>query len=563
LTISLKTKLISATMILIICVLIASGMVSGKVIKDGVIEATYKKLHYDIFVTREILDRTFPGQWYIKDGEMYKANIKINNNIDIVDRLAILTGDLVTVYQGNKSIITTARNESGERGIGDITDAYVEEQVLQQGKEYIGMVHINEQVYLTGFWPIRDKNGEIIGMWSVGIPMEQLDQMLAEQSKKLLYTGMVALLISILVILMLARHIFRPIDKIISNMEQVEQGYLTANTGMSHRKDEVGKLANKFESMVKKLAHVVGQTKVVAADVKNASSSLTAATNEVLENSRQCLVNVGEVAAANQQQTVNTNEISNAAKTFNLVVEKLSEDIMRMKMATTQVNTDAELGISSMDAMGQQIINISEIVNETSVIIEELGKRSQKITEITDGIKEIAEFTALLSLNAAIEAARAGKHGLGFAVVAEEVRKLTEDTNRSSLEIAELAKYVGNYTEKAGIFMNNTVNETEKGKKIVLETHEKFKRIRGSINNINDDLEKVVSATSEMQTMSNTMVSNLENSSNNSEQVSMASNSAANIMAEQTRVIGLVHEAAENLKGLAVNVEKSVEQFRL
>ena len=561
--VSLKWKLILTTTTLVLSVIIASGITSSYVMKRGVIDATERKLYFDISSTMEILDRTYPGEWYVQDGILYKNKIKINGNIDLADRLGVITGDMVAVYQGNKSIISNARDENGDRIVGDTVEPEIEKTVLQEGKDYIGLVKVGGQKYLKGYWPLRDENGDIIAMWSVGVPMAHLDSMVSNQYRLLMYMAVIALIISFSIILVLALYMFKPIREIILSMQRVEKGELTVKTGFSHKKNEVGQLARSYENMLQKLADIVGQTQKVSVSVKDSSADLTKTTTNALQSTKQCAVSMGEVASSNQEQTGNIQEMSAAASQLNEIVNKVTDDIDTIQQYSDNVVQEARDGISYMDSMQEQVSTISERVTETSATISELDERSQKIGRIIVTIREIAEKTSLLALNAAIEAARAGENGKGFAVVAEEVRSLAAESNSSSSEITELILEVQEQTEKAVEYMHESVNETDKGRELVTDTHHKFKKIIDSIDIINHDLEKIVEATKEMKDMTQSMVDGLALASSNSEQVTLASNEVSAFMEQQSLMMNSIHKATERLQEMANNMEQSVEQFRI
>lgn len=144
-------------------------MVLGWYIKDrGVAEATIKA-QADLVICREFIDTKYPGSWVVRDGELYKGTIKISLNDDIVDHLAQLTGDTVTLFLEDTRAATTVRGLNGERAIGTKASANVAQTVLKNGETFVGEADVVGQRYQTAYAPLRAENGVIIGMFYVGI----------------------------------------------------------------------------------------------------------------------------------------------------------------------------------------------------------------------------------------------------------------------------------------------------------------------------------------------------------------------------------------------------------
>ncbi len=559
---SLRAILVIVIIILVLAVIAVSGIISTYVMKNGVTEAMKDKLHYDISSTLEILDRTYPGDWQIKKGKLYKKNILINGNTDLPDRIGVITGNLVNVYQGNECVSSNARNEKGERIAAGKVESEIEEVVLKQGEETIGFANYDSKEYLIGYSPLRGIKGDIIGIWALGVPIEYLNSMIAEQRVYLICTAVLALLISIIIIFILAGHIFKPVNKIIEKMQLVEEGNINVETGYAYKKNEVGKLALSFENMLSKLSDIVSKTKSVNYSVRDASNQLTSITRKAVESSQENSKNMEQVAVSNEEQSCNIEEISTAANKLSNNVNNLSEQIVDIKKYSDTVAKESKSGKESMNSMHQQIKNINDIVNKTSQNISILEEKSQKIGKITTTIGKIAANTTLLSINAAIEAASAGKDGNGFAVVAEEIRKLAFEAEKFSSEISENINQVQEQTEKSIKHMEQSVGEVEKGLDIVESTDEKFNKIMNSVNYINSGLENIVISSNDMKYMTSEIVDNISTASSNSEEVTAISNQVSETIKQQSEEIKSVNISTQKLNDLALEMEKSVELFK-
>ncbi|MDP4127963.1 MAG: cache domain-containing protein [Bacillota bacterium] len=166
---SLKHQLLILLLGSLVILAVSFVIVLGWYMKDRDVAAANFKAQADLATCGEIIDVKYPGSWSIRDGKLYKGTIKISLNNDVVDYLAQLTGDTVTVFLGDSRVATTVRGSNGERVIGTKVSANVAQTVLKNGQTYVGVADVVGQRYQTAYAPLRSENGDIIGMFYVGI----------------------------------------------------------------------------------------------------------------------------------------------------------------------------------------------------------------------------------------------------------------------------------------------------------------------------------------------------------------------------------------------------------
>jgi len=271
---------------------------------------------------------------------------------------------------------------------------------------------------------------------------DQLLGLLADGARKartelILHSGIdIALLLTIIGLgYSIALGITRPINSLKAGIELMQNDNdLTRRLEISG-KDEIGQVAEAFNHLAGSLQNIIQQVNANAVEVLRLSEQLAATSSQVASSSEQQSDSASSMASAVEEMTVSIDQVAEHARE--------AQNISRSSSELSTRGSDVILKVV------EDMRGIAETVHESSAIIEGLGQQSDQIFSIVQVIKEIADQTNLLALNAAIEAARAGEQGRGFAVVADEVRKLAERTARSTEEIASMIKKIQGGTKQA------------------------------------------------------------------------------------------------------------------
>jgi methyl-accepting chemotaxis protein len=259
----------------------------------------------------------------------------------------------------------------------------------------------------------------------------------------------VAMLISLGLGLWTARMIVKPLQVIVARVEEVAGGNLTGQEVDASSKDEVGQLGRAFNIMVANLRRLVKQVSSSAQQVAAASTVLTEGAEQSAQAATQIAVSIIEVATGSEEQSKMVNTTSDITKQMSAGIQRVAENANSIVAVANQSASTAHEGSKTIEAAVEQMASIEKTVAKSAVVVAKLGERSKEIGQIVDTISGIAGQTNLLALNAAIEAARAGEHGRGFSVVAEEVRKLAEQSGESTKQIAALIGEIQGDTEKS------------------------------------------------------------------------------------------------------------------
>ncbi|MFA7239463.1 MAG: methyl-accepting chemotaxis protein [Sulfuricellaceae bacterium] len=294
---------------------------------------------------------------------------------------------------------------------------------------------------------------------------------------------------------MLIRSIVGPLDKAVGHFKDIAQGNLTGRIVIPGN-DEVGQVLGALSAMQDELKAIIDKVVHASVDIQGRTSKLNAEMFQVVEHSETQHDRVQEVAAAMEEVSQSVTEVAASAEgTANAAVS--SQGIVADSI--TQMT-------KSMDATSRVV----EAVQSSSGTITELSQAIQRIGEITQTIKEIADQTNLLALNAAIEAARAGEQGRGFAVVADEVRKLAERTATSTTDISRTVDEIQSTTLAAVSSMERAVKEVEGGISMMQASGKNLDQITVTSNQVTDMAQHIAAAAKQQSVASEDVARNME-----------------------------------------------------
>ena len=560
----LKSKAILAVNVVVVIVCTLMGIIGYVRAGEVFAKALQMKAASDVQTLSEIVNNRYYGDWHVQNGLLFKGTQQIDGVNEIADYLSNICGSKVTIFNGDTRVATTVKDSAGKRAVGTKASEKVINNVITQGKFFLGEATVMGEDHYAAYQPIKDVTGKTIGMFFVGVSVEEMREMLME----LIFLSTALAIVVIVLICGLVSNFFigrmvGQLEGVVDAVKKISGGNLRIADLEIKSNDELGVLADNVNEMKIRLRNLLTKIAQCSERVAASSEELTAGTHQT-SDSIQSVAQSMEIltsGAAAQEETIQTLE-----KDINDLrgkMDNLHTTAKEMEQIARDSASNAAIGKEKVEAAIDVMKNIAEQVSSSAKVVGELGKRSDEIGQIVETISGIAGQTNLLALNAAIEAARAGEHGKGFSVVAEEVRKLAEQSGDAAENIAKLIATIQKDTTSAVESIEQGNQSVKEGTKSVEETGKAFHdieiqstRLTDNVNRSIEDIiavdksnEEILSAVKHVKEIAN-------RSSENASSVSAATQ-------EQSATMHEVADASGTLAELASEMQGEVAQFKL
>ena len=373
----------------------------------------------------------------------------------------------------------------------------------------------------------------------------------------------VAVILSLLLGLMVVRMITRPLSEVVQGMGEMAKGNLAAEPPMVRSRDEIGQVAQAVGVMQANLRTLLKQFAQSAENMAASSEELTASASQSAQAANQVAASIAQVAQGSEKQLT---AVDNTAA----VVQQMSAGIQQVASNAGNVSEVADktsqAGYDGKSAINQVISQMDSIGQGTAQVGDAIGKlsaSSKQIGEIVGVISAIAAQTNLLALNAAIEAARAGEQGRGFAVVADEVRKLAEQSGDAAKQIASLISENGQNIELAVVAMQSGNAEVKRGIEIVGSAGDAFEKIAALVQQVSVEVREISAAVEEMASGSEQMVGSMKEIERVSKTTAGETQTVSAATQEQSASMHEIASASQNLAKMAEGLQVAIAKFRL
>jgi methyl-accepting chemotaxis protein len=357
----------------------------------------------------------------------------------------------------------------------------------------------------------------------------------ASTERLMLILALVGLAVGVVVAILIARSIVAAVSRMVAMLQEIAANNLAIEDMEITSQDEIGKAGAALNSMKNNLREIMQSIAGTAEHVASASEEISAGATQT--------------ASGSETQKDQVHQIATAMQEMSATVREVSDNSNKAADSSRQATETARGGGAIVEDTLSLMRSIAGSVRETAKSVQELGNRSDQIGKIVGVIDDIADQTNLLALNAAIEAARAGEQGRGFAVVADEVRKLAERTTKATKEIAEMIQSVQTETRGAVDKMQSGTQQVEKGVEVTAKAGDALKQIIGQTEHVGEMVTHIATAATEQSSATEQVNANME-------QINK-------LVAESAEGAQQSAKACEQLSSLAFELQNLVSRFKL
>lgn len=400
------------------------------------------------------------------------------------------------------------------------------------------------------------------GLYEI-VPVKEATGQLSYLAMLSFVTAFVVIIFTIIIIIIFSSRLVKPI-RVLSHMTtSVANGDLTIDINDHKGNDEVGTLGRNFGTMIKNMQDMLVKVKDVSNHVKTSSETLVSSSEETKRSAEQVAVTIADLANG-------TMDIANSVTNTTDQIGSMKETVGKISNYSNEIIETSRLSLKSTEK-GQETSNLalqkmremSATVNDTSIVIQGLDKKSKEIGDIVQMITNIAEQTNLLALNASIEAARAGDHGKGFAVVAEEVRKLANETTDSADKISALVTQTQHESKRAVESADIGKRVVDEGTATVKQAAAVFEEISKYVDEVLRKNENIHEEIRQLEDFSNHIATDMESIASVTEQASAGAQEVSAASQQQASSANVISDDAVRLSELAEQLKEVMSQFKI
>lgn len=458
-------------------------------------------------------------------------------------------------------LITCDGTEFYSNGATDVnltaTDFY-QNAVASDNNE--GMEHVDfmDEDFLFLYSKIDNRNAMLVSL----IPNSTIVAQASEIRLLTIAITIVASLIAAFLGTVIANSYSKTIKKLVKNLNNISSGDLTVSV-QTNRKDEFSILGDGINSMTNNMKELISGIMEVADELNIASAQVTQTSETFLQTSDTIQSSVSEIETGAQKLDTDSDDCLNQ-------MDRLSQQITDISQSTSQIQDLAMAaghaivtGTDSVQKLNESAVSTYEITQNVIASIEALAEKSKSIGEIIVAINNIAEETSLLSLNASIEAARAGEAGRGFTVVAEQIKKLSNQSIDASDEVAKIIGEIINNTDQAVAVAKQSEEIVANQKGAVEITASSFRDIRNQVDSLVAALEEITANMEDMEGNRKTTLEAMESIAAIATETAACASAVNQTTDEQVSATGTLEEQASNLQKRSEQLAERLKQFKI
>ncbi len=514
------------------------------------------------------IDGSYDGEWHIEDGQLWKGEYNMEgvnaegleeNLQKTMNDLKASTGLEYTIILDKTRALTTIDGMKGK----DIGDAAYNS--VKSGKAYADFkTKINEKNYYVYYSP-ETYNGKYVGCFFAGRLSEDVD---GKINKALFTLVLIAVLVTaafVVVGLLLSNKYSKLMRTIAEDVDQLAGGELdmTVDPALIARRDELGIIAEGVKNLDDKLRDVISKTQEAAHELDTQSNDLADSAHQASQASDQVTDAVTEISKGAVAQAESVENAVSDTDEIGKNIENITADVSEMDRYAEEMKEACDKAMDALEKLIRQSEEVTASVKDIGDTINSTNNSAKTISEFTQAITDIATQTNLLSLNASIEAARAGDAGRGFAVVADEIRQLADQSSDSADKIKAIVERLL-ADSASSVSVLEKLNESFGVQAQQLDsTRTNMETMSGNVTSVKDTSAHINSRVASLNDAKNGLMEIISDLSAISEENAASTEETNASMEELNATFTIISEAAGKLQNLATEMNSTISYFKL
>lgn len=564
----LKQKILLIALLPLLVLGVAITVVSNKKINDAMTVTISDGLRGTATAVRSTFRKMNSEPYKLNENnELVKGDFNISQQVDMADDIKEAANIDVSIYYGDTRYMTSAKDDSGQRVMGTLTDKEVLDTVLGQGKEYFtDNVSVSGLTYFGYYIPLFDfETNETVGMVFAGMKKEIVDSQIRQITMIIVILAAVLMVFCTVLTILIVGKMSKRLNVGVSALEQVAQGKLNFKFDEEslRQSDEVGEICRAIKKLEENLSDIIKNVIDGSKSLLEASDNMRNRTSITSEHVEQMEKAVNEIAIGAGSQAEETQSATENIILMGNMIEEMAGELDNLNRKAQQMKEGGQTVIEAIRELQESNAKTSESIDIIYEQTNVTNESAQKIKEATALITNIAEETNLLSLNASIEAARAGEQGRGFAVVAAQIQKLAEQSNESARQIERIILSLIEDSDKSVVTMNEVKEMMEQQSQNVTNTNEQVAQLIDNVEESIGVIDEVSNRTAKVNEARSSVVDTVQNLSAIAEENAASTEETSASVTEISGIINEIADEAYELKNISNQMDETMSMFEL
>ena len=564
---SIRWTLLALTLLPMLVIAIVITLIAKNAVTQGMQEQAIEGLDFTCTASMAGYESlAYGSDWELRDGKLYKGEVNVTDDEALIDAFTEGVDADITIFYGDTRYASSIKDASGKRPIGTQASEEVVAQVLKGGKDYSSTsANVNGKPYYAYYEPLKNPDGQIVGMFFAGVPSEEIDSFIAKEVTKIVIIAVIIAVVCAILGVFVASLIVKAISKTKDAIDELSQGNLTyqIDEGVLKRNDELGQMGRAVDHLNSELQSIIGGIQASAKSVLTSGDDLEGLASQTSTTADEISMAVEGISKGAVSQAEDIETATGNVADMGSMIEEIVANIGRLNDTSISMQQAGSDSSKIMEELNESNNLTVEAIQKVAANVESTDESVVRIGAAVDLISNIASQTNLLSLNASIEAARAGEAGRGFAVVASEIQKLADESNASALQISEIIQVLSNDSKNSLKLMDEVKVRLAEQQEKLSESLNKFGNVSDGIVESRKGTDVIHDQAAQCDDARNSVVDIIQNLSAISEENAASTEQTTASMQELNATINLLAQSAKNLKDLAEALQKDTEFFQL